>query len=173
MLSKIITFLRSPWYWASLIIGGLGMEAVALFYQHAFDYGPCEDCIYIRIWLLGMMIVAGFGLWLRRTAILNALLLGINTGLMYGMLHTSLRLLGTERGTLFGSCNMKLGLPSWFALDDWFPAVFGVWEACGNTPELLFGITMAEALSVLSWVLLPLSAIMLALQLTGIVKKAG
>jgi disulfide bond formation protein DsbB len=36
------------------------------------------------------------------------------------------------------------------ALQEWFPALFKVWEACGYTPELLFGITMAEALLVMS-----------------------
>ena len=66
---------------------------------------------------------------------------------------------------------MTLGLPSWFALDEWFPVLFGVWEACGDTPELLFGITMAEALIVLSWVLLLSSAALLLMQVAGIIKS--
>jgi disulfide bond formation protein DsbB len=45
---------------------------------------------------------------------------------------------------------MDLGLPSWLALDSWFPAVFQVQTTCGYTPELLFGISMAEALIVFS-----------------------
>ena len=43
-----------------------------------------------------------------------------------------------------------MGLPKWLALEEWFPSMFKVWEACGYTPELLFGITMAEALLVMS-----------------------
>jgi disulfide bond formation protein DsbB len=38
--------------------------------------------------------------------------------------------------------------------------LFKVWEACGYTPELLFGITMAEGLVVISAVLVLLTAVM-------------
>jgi protein dithiol:quinone oxidoreductase len=173
MLNKIITFARSPWFWLGLLIMALASESVALYYQYGLDLGPCVECIRIRIWLMGIAIVAGAGLWLHRFPLANALLYAVNTGLTYGMLHTSHVLLGTERGTLFGSCGMSLGLPSWFALDQWFPTLFAVWESCGKTPELLFGITMAEGLTVLSWALLLLSGALLLIQLTGIVKKAG
>jgi len=33
---------------------------------------------------------------------------------------------------------MESGLSGWFALDEWMPLVFKVWEPCGYTPELLF-----------------------------------
>lgn len=171
MLYKFAILARSFWYWATLIILGLATEALALVYQYAWDHAPCEDCIYIRIWLFGVIFVAGFGLWLRRFGMANLLLHGLNSGLAYGMLVTSRRLLGTERGTLFGGCGLSLDLPSWFALDQWFPALFGVWGACGKTPELLFGVTMAEGLVVLSWGLLLLSATLLAVQLTAILSK--
>jgi disulfide bond formation protein DsbB len=45
---------------------------------------------------------------------------------------------------------MDAGLPPWFALDQWFPALFEVQAACGYTPFILFQITMAEILMVLS-----------------------
>lgn len=173
MLNKLITFARSTWYWLGLIALGLTMESVALYYQYALDLGPCVYCIHTRIWVMGMILVAGLGLWLHGKPMANALLHAITAGLMFGLLHTSQILLGTERGTLFGSCGMNLGLPSWFALDEWFPTLFAVWESCGDTPVLLFGITMAEALVVSSWCLLLLSAGLLLVQLAGIVKKAG
>ncbi|HEY9052592.1 MAG TPA: disulfide bond formation protein B, partial [Gammaproteobacteria bacterium] len=51
---------------------------------------------------------------------------------------------------------------TWFAIDKWFPQVFGVWTSCGYTPELLFGITMAEGLLIISMVL-ALISLMIAL----------
>jgi disulfide bond formation protein DsbB len=66
------------------------------------------------------------------------------------LLERSYQLLGTERGFVFGDCGFDLGLPSWLALDTWFPALFRVEASCGYTPELVFGITMAEALIVFS-----------------------
>ncbi|MDH3971388.1 MAG: disulfide bond formation protein B, partial [Gammaproteobacteria bacterium] len=56
--------------------------------------------------------------------------------------------------------------PSWFALDQWFPAMFKVWEACGYTPELLFGVTMAEALLVLSIMLVAMGTLLILALLT-------
>jgi disulfide bond formation protein DsbB len=74
----------------------------------------------------------------------------LTTLIFLGLLERSYQLLGTERGWIFGSCDFELGLPTWLDLQGWFPALFKVWEACGYTPELLFGITMAEALIVIS-----------------------
>jgi disulfide bond formation protein DsbB len=49
-------------------------------------------------------------------------------------------------------------MPAWFALDKWLPSVFEVQTACGYTPIVLFEISMAEALLVISIVLLIISA---------------
>lgn len=168
MLNRLIRFSGSSWYWLGIILFALAMEGVALVYQYAWDYYPCVHCIHVRLWLLGMIAVGLPALWLRKNGWLNALLHAVNGGLMYGMLQTSLQLLGTERGTIFGSCAMDAGLPSWFALDQWFPAVFGVKEACSYTPELLFGVTMAEALVVVSAGLMAISLLMMVLSLVGL-----
>jgi disulfide bond formation protein DsbB len=162
MLNKIAAFARSFWYWALLLLLSLTMEALALLYQYAWDFDPCELCIHIRIWLMGLIIVSVLGLWLRRIAFSNTLLHLFAAGLIYGMLHTSQLLLGIEQGTIFRGCGVSLDLPPWFALDLWFPTLFGVWGSCGNTPELLFGVTMAEGLTVTSWILLLLSVILMA-----------
>lgn len=167
MWDRVIRFAASPWYWLGLAIVGLSMEALALVYQYKWNYGPCVHCIHVRIWLLGMIVVGFQGLFFRFWRVTNALLHAINAGLMYGMLLTSQQLLGTERGTIFGSCNFDAGLPSWFALDKWFPAIFEVKESCGYTPELLFGVTMAEALVVFSWVMLILSVLMMVVSVVG------
>jgi len=83
---------------------------------------------------------------------------GLNTLIMGCLVERSWQVLAVERGWVFGDCAMNLGMPSWFALDKWFPAVFEVQTACGYSPLLLFEITMAEALLVISIVLLIISA---------------
>ena len=62
--------------------------------------------------------------------------------------------LAIERGWTFGDCDMELGMPAWFALDKWFPAIFEVQTSCGYTPIIFFNITMAEVLLVASALLL-------------------
>ena len=150
MLDKIFSLSQSIWYWLLLIIVGIASEGIALFYQYALDVRPCVLCIHTRIWILGLIIVASLALLIRRSGKLVVVAHALTTLIMAGLLERSYQLLGTERGWVFGSCDFDLGLPKWLALEEWFPSMFKVWEACGYTPELLFGITMAEALLVMS-----------------------
>jgi disulfide bond formation protein DsbB len=71
-----------------------------------------------------------------------------------GLTELSYRLLGTERGFIFSDCGLDLGLPAWLAIDEWVPWLYRVETLCGYTPELFFGITMAEMLIVMSCILL-------------------
>ena len=150
MLDKIFSLSQSIWYWLLLIVVGIASEGIALFYQYALDVRPCVLCIHTRIWILGLIIVASLALLIRHSGKLLVVAHTLTTLIMAGLLERSYQLLGTERGWVFGSCDFDLGLPKWLALEEWFPSMFKVWEACGYTPELLFGITMAEALLVMS-----------------------
>ena len=170
MLKMLAMVARSGWYWLVLLLFCLSMEGVALLYQYLWDYPPCVLCIHVRIWLLGMIVLAALAMWLRRYPGWIVWLHGAFALLMAGMLERSWQLLGTERGWIFGSCNMDAGLPDWFALDSWFPAVFEVKEACGYTPELLFGITMAEGLLALSVASVLLSLLLIFARLRDIVR---
>ena len=75
-----------------------------------------------------------------------------------GLTERSYQLLGTERGFVFGDCGFDLGLPAWFAIEEWLPSIYRVETSCGYTPEIVFGITMAEVLMLLSVCLLLFSS---------------
>lgn len=82
-------------------------------------------------------------------------MLGIVTNSMtllvaIGLTERSYMLLGTERGFVFGDCGFTLGLPAWLAVEQWLPWLYRVESSCGYTPELVLGITMAEALMAMS-----------------------
>jgi disulfide bond formation protein DsbB len=161
MLNKLDNIAATPWYWLALVVLGVSLESTALVYQYVLEYWPCVLCIHVRIWVLGLVVAALMGLALRRwrvgRGIGHLLVLVISVGL----LERSWKLFAIERGmAVDGECNFDAGLPGWFALDQWFPAMFKVWEACGYTPELLFGVTMAEALLGLSGVLVGLGLVM-------------
>lgn len=152
-LDRLKRVAGSKWYWLALVVLGLTMEGIALFYQHGLEEAPCVLCIQVRIWVLCLILVALFALSIQR-AWLNGLAQVLSVVVFAGLLERSWQLLGTERGFLYGDCGFDLGLPAWLALDKWLPSVFRVETSCGYTPELLFGITMAEALLVMSGVLL-------------------
>ncbi|MDH5425678.1 MAG: disulfide bond formation protein B [Gammaproteobacteria bacterium] len=167
MLNKILNLSQSRYYWIAWLLLGLTLEAMALFYQYVLDYFPCVLCIHVRVWVLAVITVAIGAIFAYKNTFVrlsSQLLMLLISG---GLLERSYQLLGTERGFVFAECNMESGLPGWFALDQWFPAVFKVWEACGYTPELLFGITMAEALIVLTSLMLLISIIVIVAPLVN------
>jgi disulfide bond formation protein DsbB len=58
-----------------------------------------------------------------------------------------------------GSCEFSLGMPDWFAVDRWLPSLFEVRNICSYTPEIAFGVSMAEALISISLIVASLCAI--------------
>lgn len=151
---KVISLFRSlatsKSYWLSLHIAAIVLMVAALYFQYVREELPCLMCIQVRMWLALLIFISIIGLLVRSVRWMNLIsqlsLLGISAGLV----DRSYILLGTERGFVFSDCGFELGLPSWLALDSWFPWLFRVETTCGYTPELLFGITMAEAMMVLS-----------------------
>ena len=166
MISLIKFLSTSAWYWWLLILTGIAFESVALFYQYMLDYGPCPLCIHVRIGIAGFILVSIVALlvnrlgWWRISHLLTA-------GIMAWLSERAYVLLGTERGFVYTECGVDAGLPSWFPVDQWLPAVFGVMESCGYTPKLLFGISMAEALMVVFPLMLLISLVMFVVSFMG------
>lgn len=167
MLELIRQFSQSRLYWILLITLGLSLEAAALYYQYVLDEWPCVLCIHIRVWISGFIVLAVLALLVGSNRWLTRGLHLVNTVIMAGFVERSWQTLAVERGWVFGECDMESGLPSWFALDKWFPAIFEVQTACGYTPLILFNISMAEVLMVVSSSLLGASLVLLAVNLRG------
>ena len=161
MFEKITDHLKntahSRWYWLSLIVIGTSLIIAALIYQHILDEMPCVACIHVRLWISLLVLIALFGLFTRYSRWPNVFANFAVVGTAVALTERSYLLLGTERGFIFADCGFSLGLPGWFAIDDWLPWLYRIEASCGYTPEFIFGITMAEALMVLSVCLLLLS----------------
>ena len=162
MLEPIRQFSQSKLYWILLITLGLSLEAAAIYYQYVLDEWPCVLCIHIRVWISGFIVLAVLALLVGSNRWLTRGLHLVNTVIMAGFVERSWQTLAVERGWVFGDCDMESGLPSWFALDKWFPAIFEVQTACGYTPLILFNISMAEVLMIVSSSLLGASLVLLA-----------
>lgn len=137
--------------WAAVLLISVAMLAVALFYQYMMDTAPCVLCVHARLWVTGLAMLSAIGFLTGSRLALQPLLAIVALGFAVGLGETSYGLLSTERGWEIGSCTFDAGLPAWFALDEWLPAVFMPLEPCGYTPELLFGVTMAEGLMGISF----------------------
>lgn len=154
---KLGNIAHSHWYCLSLVLIGVALLTVALIFQHVLDEQPCVMCIQVRLWISLLVLIALFGLFTCNSRWPNIFANLAVVGIAVALAERSYMLLGTERGFVFSDCGFSLGLPSWFAIDDWLPWLYRIETSCGYTPEIIFGITMAEVLMVLSVCLLLIS----------------
>jgi len=151
-MKKTVDFLLNLgdkwWAWTAVISICVLLEGGAVFFQEFLDYYPCEQCVYTRVWMTGIVLVGIVGLisrrnlWARRIVILTEIVLTL------GLAQVTWRLLGFDYGFgADGACYMVAQFPSWARLDEWFPTLFMVQEACGPTPEVIFGLTMSDGLA--------------------------
>ena len=154
MFNSLVKLSQGRLYWAGLALFGFALEGGALYYQYVKDEWPCVLCIHVRIWVMAFILLALLALLLNGSRALMRLFHGISILIMIGLLERSWRVLAVERGWIFGDCELDLGMPPWFALDKWVPWLFEVQTSCGYTPLIIFNITMAEVLLVISAALL-------------------
>ena len=161
MIQQLRSMSHSHWYWSAYIVAVLILLAAALYYQFVREELPCLMCIQVRLLVSLLVIVAFAGLFSRHNRAINSIAHLSVVMIAAGLTERSYQLLGTERGFVFGDCGFDLGLPGWFAIEDWLPWLYRVETSCGYTPEIIFGITIAESLMVLSVLLLLLSSCIL------------
>ena len=154
LTKKLKNIGQSHWYWLIYIIGALTLLGVALYFQYSLEKPPCVMCIQVRLWISLFVIVSIVGLLTRSNRLVNAVANLFTVLIAAALLERAYLLLGTERGFIFSDCGFDLGLPAWFAIDTWLPWLYRVEASCGFTPEIIFGITMAEMLIVMSGLLL-------------------
>ena len=139
-------FLRSRWYWLTLALFGIALLGVALYYQYALGDEPCQVCIHARLWVVAFTSIALIMLFIPQILLLRVL---GNLGVLVagsGLFERARYLYRLENGIGDGSCQFQLGMPDWFAVDRWMPWLFEVRNLCSLTPEMLFGLSMAETL---------------------------
>jgi len=152
-------------YWVCVLLTGLALEGVALFYQYALGEEPCQICVHIRIWVAAFTLLALIMCVLPRNRIMNLIAHMLTVVTTVGLWERCKYLMDVELGRGDASCNFYLGFPEWFALDSWVPWLFEVRNLCSLTPLLPGGISMAEALIVIASILVVISLLALGLNL--------
>ena len=153
--------LTSRWYGAFFAATGTGLLVAALMYQYALGEEPCQVCIHARLWVSAWLITglllffAPQRFFVRSLGHMAILVAGI------GLAERALYLYRLENGIGNGSCEFQLGMPDWFAVDRWFPDLFEVRNLCSYTPDIIWGISMAEGLLCVAAGLLCLSALLI------------
>ena len=145
-VTTLARFFQSRWYWLTLALFGIASLGVALYYQYALGDEPCQVCIHARLWVVAftlislIMLIAPQIMLLRLLGNIGVVIAGV------GLTERARYLYRLENGIGDGSCQFQLGMPDWFAVDRWMPWLFEVRNLCSFTPEMLFGLSMAETL---------------------------
>jgi len=143
---RLNNLLSVRFLWWAMLLSGMGMFMAALYWQYALGEDPCQVCIQARLWVVAIALIGTVMLVLPDSAAarLGGLVLLLISSVGLGERSYYLYEIENFRGD--GSCQFTLGMPDWFAVDRWFPALFEVRNICSYTPEIAFGISMAEAL---------------------------
>ena len=157
-LTELLTKGRLLW-WAIFALGS-SLLVAALYWQYVLGDDPCQVCIQARLWAVGMGLVGALMLILPDTLLYRLAGFALTLLTAVGMGERAFYLYEIENFRGDGSCEFALGMPSWFAVDQWFPALFEVRNICSYTPEIAFGVSMAEAL-------IGISAVVCVLALLG------
>ena len=145
-MTTLSQFLQSRWYWLALALFGIALLSVALYYQYALGDEPCQVCIHARLWVVAFTLIALIMLITPQITLARVVgNLGVLTAAA-GLFERARYLYRLENGIGDGSCQFQLGMPDWFAVDRWMPWLFEVRNLCSFTPEMLFGLSMAETL---------------------------
>ena len=145
-MTTLSRFLRSRWYWLTLVLFGTALLSAALYYQYALGDEPCQVCIHARLWVVAFTLIALIMLITPQITLVRVL---GNVGVLIagaGLFERARYLYRLENGIGDGSCQFQLGMPDWFTVDEWMPWLFEVRNLCSFTPEMLFGLSMAETL---------------------------
>jgi disulfide bond formation protein DsbB len=145
-VTTLSRFLKSRWYWLTLVLFGIALLSVALYYQYALGDEPCQVCIHARLWVVAFTLIALIMLITPQITLVRVL---GNLGVLIagaGLFERARYLYRLENGIGDGSCQFQLGMPDWFAVDEWMPWLFEVRNLCSFTPEMLFGLSMVETL---------------------------
>jgi disulfide bond formation protein DsbB len=145
-VTTLSRFLKSRWYWLTLVLFGIALLSVALYYQYALGDEPCQVCIHARLWVVAFTLIAFMMSMTPQITLVRVL---GNLGVLIagaGLFERARYLYRLENGIGDGSCQFQLGMPDWFAVDEWMPWLFEVRNLCSFTPEMLFGLSMVQTL---------------------------
>ena len=157
--------IQTRMYWIALAIAGCASLAVALYYQYVLGDEPCQVCIHARLWVIAFTLIALVMLTTPQHRLIRVV---ANTAVLIacaGLTERARYLYRLENGIGDGSCQFQLGMPRWFAVDQWMPWLFEVRNLCSFTPTMLFGLSMAESLMGLGAVLCLVVATTIAMDL--------
>jgi disulfide bond formation protein DsbB len=135
-LLKTINLLSlQRWPWLLLAVAAVLLECFALYMQHVMGVEPCNECIYIRVGVLGIGLAGLIGAIAPRVLLLRSSALAVWLLSLGWSLYRANLLLDLEQKVRDGSeagCARFKGFPEWIPLEHWLPDMFEPRAMCGT-----------------------------------------
>lgn len=134
MLKTIKSLSMQRWPWLLLTLCAFLLECFALYMQHVMHVEPCNECIYIRLGVVGIALSGLLGAVAPRVMILRWSALTLWLLALGWSLYRAKLLLDLEqkvREGLDASCGRFKGFPDWMPLESWLPGMFEPRAMCG------------------------------------------
>jgi disulfide bond formation protein DsbB len=122
------------WPWLLLTVAAIVLECFALYIQHALGVEPCNECIYVRVGVLGIGVAGLIGVIAPRLLVLRSSALSVWLLSLGWSLYRANLLLDLEQKVRDGAeagCGRFKGFPEWIPLDRWLPDMFEPRAMCG------------------------------------------
>lgn len=168
MLRNIKSLSLQRWPWLLLTACALLLDGVALTLQHLLEVEPCNECIYIRVGVLGVGVAGLIGALAPRILAIRAVAFAAWLGALGWSLYRATILLNLERIVREGgeaSCARFKGFPDWMALDRWLPNVFEPRAMCGTVSWTFLNQSVTFWIAVALWGLALVATLALLSQL--------
>lgn len=136
--------------WLLLVISGIILEGIALYFQHGMLLNPCVMCIYERVAVFGIIFAGLIGMiapkfWLFRfSAILFSLACAVK-GVLLSWKHLDYQL----NPSPWNQCPVVPDFPSTLPLDKWMPFIFQPSGSCSEVSWQFLGLSMVQWLVVI------------------------
>ena len=154
MLKTLRTQSSKRGLWLLLTVIALALDGVALYLQHVLQVEPCNECIYIRTGVLGIVVAGVIGALAPRYLVMRLIGLAAWLGALCWSLYRVNLLLGLEQAVREGkeaSCKRFRGFPDWMPLDTWWPEVFEPRAMCGMVSWTFLGQSVTFWSGVALW----------------------
>ncbi len=145
MISLIQSFSRHRATWVALLILGVILEGLGLYFQYGLRLDPCVNCVYERALFLSFIIAGliGFmapGFFITRITAILIFMAGSIGGVLVAFAHVT-EVYGQGFG---GACKLKADFPQFLKLDELLPWMFRPTGSCGPLDWSFLGLGMPE-----------------------------
>lgn len=159
-LRLLKTFSKSRTSWVVLLVFTLFFNLSSIFFQHGMRLEPCTMCIYERITMMALCVVAVVGCIEPKSSVFRwGGIIGWGV-LSYKGLTLSIEHIHYQT-SIFATCD-ALYFPQWMPLNEWMPSLFSAPGDCSEVAWSFLSMSMPE------WLILIFGAYLLVCGIVGV-----